>query len=137
MLKTPNSEMTQKTFKIFVKEIDAKPFKNNYRTNKTDVYHIDDILSVKMLELKDCGEENKIRYRYVLVVIDNFSKFAWTVAIRNKNSITLKNSFENILITSKRKPNLLETDRGKEIYNTIFKISHIRMTKNIIQEIAL
>ena len=33
----------------------------------------------------------------------------------------VKDSFENILINSKRKPNLIESDRGKEFYNNIFQ----------------
>ena len=64
--------------------------------------------------MKNYGSENNIGYRYVLVVIDNFSKFGWTVPLKNKNAQTKKNSFENFIISSKRKPNLIETDRGKE-----------------------
>ena len=56
-----------------------------------------------------------------LVVIDNFSKFGWTSPVKNKNAQTIKDSFENILISSKRKPNLIESDRGKEFYNNIFQ----------------
>ena len=41
--------------------------------------------------------------------------------LSKKNAITIKDSFENILISSKRKPNLIETDRGKEFYNKIFQ----------------
>ena len=37
---------------------------------------------------------------------------------QKKNAQTIKDSFENILITSKRKPKLIETDRGKEFCNT-------------------
>ena len=41
---------------------------------------------------------------------------------RNKMIITKNEAlFENILITSKRKPNLIESDRGKEFYNNIFQ----------------
>ena len=32
----------------------------------------------------------------------------------------MKDSFENVLISSKRKPNLIEIDRGKEFDNNIF-----------------
>ena len=39
----------------------------------------------------------------------------------SKNGQTIKDSFENILISSKRKPSLIETDRGKEFYNNIFQ----------------
>ena len=113
--------MTQKNIKIFINEIYSKPPRKNYATNKTDVYHIDDIWSLDILDLKDYGPENNRGYRYVLVIIDNFSKFGWTSPLTNKNAQTIKDSFENILINSKRKPNLIETDRGKEFYNNIFQ----------------
>ena len=113
--------MTQKNIKIFINEIYSKPPRKNYATNKTDVYHIDDIWSLDILDLEDYGTENNRGYRYVLVTIDNFSKYGWTVPIKNKNAQTIKDSFENMLISSKRKPNLIETDRGKEFYNNIFQ----------------
>ena len=113
--------MTQKNIKIFINEIYSKAPKKYYATNKTDVYHIDDIWSLDILDLNDYGPKNNRGYRYVLVVIDNFSKFGWTVPLKNKNAQTIKDSFENILISSKRKPNLIETDRGKEFYNNIFQ----------------
>ena len=113
--------MTQKNIKIFINEIYSKPPRKNYATNKTDVYHIDDIWSLDILDVKDYGPENNRGYRYVLVTIDNFSKYGWTVPLKNKNAQTIKDSFENILISSKRSPNLIETDRGKEFYNNIFQ----------------
>ena len=122
--------MTQKNIKIFINEIYSKPPKKNYDTNKTDVYHVDEIWSLDILDLKDYGPENNRGYRYVLVVIDNFSKFGWTIPLKNKNAQTKKDSFENILINSKRKPNLIESDRGKEFYNNIF---HDFLNKNNIK----
>ena len=113
--------MTQKNIKIFINEIYSKPPKKYYATNKTDVYYIDDIWSLDILDLKDYGPENNRGYRYVLVTIDNFSKFGWTIPLKNKNAQTIKDSFENILISSKRKPHLIESDRGKEFYNNIFQ----------------
>ena len=113
--------MTQKNIKIFINEIYSKPPKKYYPTNKTDVYYIDDIWSLDILDLKDYGPENKRNYRYVLVVIDNFSKFSWTLPLKNKNAQTIKDSFENILINSKRKPNFLEGDRDRSFYNNIFQ----------------
>ena len=113
--------MTQKNIKLFINEIYSKPPKTNYATNKTDVYHIDDIWSPDILDLKDYGLENNRGYRYVLVMIDSFSKFGWTVPLKSKNTQTIKDSFENILTNSKRKPNLIESDRGKEFYNNVFQ----------------
>ena len=91
--------MSQKSIEVFINEIYSRTSKKNYATNKTDVYHIDDIWSLDILDLKDFGAENNRGYRYVLVIIDNFSKYVWTVAIRNKNSITIKNSSRNIIIS--------------------------------------
>ena len=71
--------------------------------------------------MKDYGPENNRGYRYVLVTIDNFSKYGWTILLKNKTAQTIKDSFENILISSKRSPNLIESDRGKEFYNKIFQ----------------
>ena len=113
--------MTQKNIKIFINEIYSRGPKKNYATNKTDVYHIVDIWSLDILDLKNYGPENNRNRRYVLVIIDNFSKYGWTVALKNRKAQTIKDSFENILISSKMKSNLIETDRGKEFYNNIFQ----------------
>ena len=49
-----------------------------------------------------------------MVVIDNFSKFGRIVPSKNKNARTITNSFENILNSSEKKPNLIENDEGTE-----------------------
>ena len=113
--------MTQKNIKIFINEIYSKPPKKNYATNKTDVYHIDDIWSLDILDLKDYDPKNNRGYRYVLVIIGNFSKFGWTVPLKNKNAQAIKDSCENVLKNAKRKPNLLEGHRDREFYNIIFQ----------------
>ena len=59
-------------------KINSKPTKKIYATKKTDVYHIDGAWSLDILEMEYYGPENNRGYRYVLVVIDNFSKFTWT-----------------------------------------------------------
>ena len=67
--------MTQKNIKIFINEIYSKRSKKNYSTDRTDNYHIDDIWSLDILDLKDYGPKNNRGYRYVFVVTNNFSKF--------------------------------------------------------------
>ena len=66
--------MTQKAIKNFRNGIYSKTPKENYATNKTDGYHIDDIWSLDILDLKDYVPENNRGYRYDLVIIDNFSE---------------------------------------------------------------
>ena len=81
--------MTQKSIKVLIDEIFSKPPKIGYLTNKTDVYHIDGIWNLDILDLKDYGPENNRGYRYVLVVIDNFSKLGMTKPLKNKNAQTI------------------------------------------------
>ena len=44
-----------------------------------------------------------------------------TVPLKSKNATTIKDSFENILINSKSKLNLIQSDIGREFYNSIFQ----------------
>ena len=60
--------------------------KTIYATNKTDVYHIDDVWSLDILDLKDYGPENNRNSRYDLVLIDNISKFGWTIPLKKQKS---------------------------------------------------
>ena len=55
--------------------------------------------------MKECCPENFRGHEYVLVVIDNFSKFDWTVPLKNKSAET---TLLTALKTSKRKPELIE-----------------------------
>ena len=59
--------MTQKNIKIFINDNFSKGPKRKYATNKTDVYHIDDIWSLDILDFKDYGPKNNRGYRYVFL----------------------------------------------------------------------
>jgi len=52
-------------------------------------------------------------------VIDLFSKFAYTIALKSKNADVVINAFEKLFKT--RKPNKLWTDQGSEFINRNFK----------------
>ena len=70
-----------------------------------------------MQQLKSCNHG----FRYVLNVIDVFSKFLWSVPIKDKTGKTITNTFQSIVKTSKRKPKKLWVDNGSEIYSNVFK----------------
>ena len=106
--------------KIFVDEIYSKLPHKNYETNRTMIKSIDDTWSSDLLDMNDYGHKNNRSYRYILVVIDNFSKFGWTIPLNNKYSQSITDAFSQIFKTSRRKPNLLKTDDGKEYVNKNF-----------------
>ena len=60
-------------------------------------------------------------FRYILNVIDVFSKFACSVPIKDKTGKTIANTFQSIVKTSNRKPKKLWVDNGSEFYNNVFQ----------------
>ena len=59
--------------------------------------------------------------RYLLCVIDLFSKYAFVVLLKDKKGTIIVNAFQSILDNSKRRPNEIWVDQGSEFYNTYFK----------------
>ena len=59
--------------------------------------------------------------RYLLCVIDIISKYAWVVPLKDKKGVTIVNIFQNILDSSKRKPNKIQVDQGSEFYDSSFQ----------------
>ena len=60
-------------------------------------------------------------FRYLLNVIDVFSKFVWSIPIKDKTGKTITESFDYIVKTSKRRPEKLWVDNGTEFYNKVFQ----------------
>ena len=55
-------------------------------------------------------------YRYLLMVLDVFSKYGWIVPLKNKKGETVAEAFKTIFKEG-RKPQYIWTDKGKEYYN--------------------
>ena len=107
--------------KTFIDEIYSKAPKKNYPSNKVKYNHVDEIWSIDLADMVDYKISNNKGFRYIFIVIDNFSKYLWAIPVKNKYSQTITNEFSNIITTSKRKPPKLESDRGTEFYNSIFQ----------------
>ena len=60
-------------------------------------------------------------FRFLLCVIDTFSKCAWVVPLKDKKGIGIINAFQKILKESDRKPNKIWVDKGREFYNNSFQ----------------
>ena len=59
--------------------------------------------------------------KYLLTCIDVFSKYAWVVPMKSKDGKSSLDAFRKILTESKRKPEKLQSDAGKEFFNSYFK----------------
>ena len=65
----------------------------NYITNIRDVYYSDEIWSSDILDINNYGNENNRGHIFVLVVVDTFSNFRWTVPLKNRYAQIITNSF--------------------------------------------
>ena len=63
---------------------------------------------------------NNNLFRYIFVIIDNFSEYTWCIPLKNKYGQTITDEFSKFTTTSKQKPIKIESDQGKEFI--FFKI---------------
>ena len=76
--------MKKDLIKIFVDEIYSKQQARNYPTNKIVYNNIDEIWSIDLADMSDCKISINKSYRYIFIVIDNFSKYLWAIPLKNK-----------------------------------------------------
>ena len=59
--------------------------------------------------------------RYLFTKVDHYTKFGWTILMKNKKVETIL-SFIKQWLTSYFKPKMLHTDNGGEFRNKVMKI---------------
>ena len=60
-------------------------------------------------------------FRFLLCVIDIYSKYAWVIPLKDKKGIKITNAFQTVLKESNRKSNKIWVDKGSEFYNRSMK----------------
>ena len=78
----------------------------------------DNIWGADLADMQLISKFNK-GFRFLLCVIDIFSKYAWVVSLTDKKGVTITNAFQKILNDSARKPKKIWVDQGSDFYNTI------------------
>ena len=97
-----------------------KPIIKTFKKRKVHSSFRDNIWGVDLADIQLISKFNK-GFRFLLCVIDIFSKYAWVVSLKDKNGISIVNAFQKILKESIRKPNKIWVDKGSEFYNNSFK----------------
>lgn len=98
-----------------------KPIRKNFKRNKTLVSGIDVQWQADLADMQGLSRQNEGN-KYLLTCIDIFSKFAWVVPTKDKSANAMLEAFEKLFIKSDpRKPQRLQTDRGKEFLNRLVK----------------
>ncbi|PFX19624.1 putative uncharacterized transposon-derived protein F54H12.3 [Stylophora pistillata] len=92
-----------------------KPIKRKFPKRRVIVNHIDDIWCSDLVEMQKFSKWIE-GFRFLLMVLDVFSKYGWTVPLKNKKGESVAQEFKKIFF-ERRKPKLLSVDKGSEYYN--------------------
>ena len=98
-----------------------KPTIKKFEKRKVHAAFKDNIWGANLADMQLLSRYNK-GIRFLLCVIDIFSKYAWVTPLKDKKGVSIITAFQSILKQSNRKPNKIWLDKGSEFYNASFKI---------------
>ncbi|XP_014295514.1 uncharacterized protein LOC103579935 [Microplitis demolitor] len=93
--------------------------RRNYPRRHVDIRGIDETWQADLVDMTAYASFNK-QHKFILTIIDNFSKFAWAVPLKTKNAQDVTSAMQSVLKKG-RVPKNLHVDQGKEFYNSNFK----------------
>ena len=89
---------------------------------------IDEIWAADLIDMQAFSKDNN-RIKYLLTVIDIFSKFVGIVPLKRKTGQEVANAFSRIL--KERRPSKMWVDKGREFYNKdVQKLVELYSTEN-------
>ena len=97
-----------------------KPVIRNFKKRTVYSRFKDNIWSADLADMQLISKFNK-GFRFLLCVIDIFSKYAWVVPLKDKKGVSIVDAFQKILDDSNRKPSKIWVYKGSEFYNNSFK----------------
>ena len=91
-----------------------KPIKRNFTKRRVIAHNVDDIWCSDLVDMQKLSKWNR-GYKYLLMVLDLFSKYGWIVPLKTKTGLEVSKAFESLFFSNK--PKMLWVDKGKEYYN--------------------
>jgi Integrase core domain len=93
-----------------------KPIRYKFPRRRYMVRGVDEQWQADLVEMQSYSRQNQGN-RYILCVIDIFSRFAYTRPIKDKTGKEVSTALKDIITSSGKSPKRLQTDQGKEFYN--------------------
>lgn len=93
--------------------------RKNFPRRSVVMRDIDDLWQADLIDMQSVSNYNS-GFKYILVAIDAFSKFAWAFPLKKKSKEDVYNCFQTLLKKG-RCPQNLQTDLGTEFYNNKFQ----------------
>lgn len=111
------SKMTKEDTKKWLESQETytlhKPVQRRFSRNKYVLSNISDLWQADLSDMRnysECNDGNK----YILCVIDVFSKYAFARPLQKKNSESIKKCFSSIFLEANTIPRHLQSDKGTE-----------------------
>ena len=91
-----------------------KPVTKKFTRNKVIVAGKDNTWQIDLVDVSKLSKEND-NFKFLLVCIDVFSKYAWVITLINKKGKSVLIALEKIF--KERQPIKIQADQGKEFFN--------------------
>ena len=117
--KKDTTKSTARSSLILADEL-HKPVIKKFNKRKVYSQFKDNIWGVDLADMQSLSRKNK-GIKYLLCVIDLYSKYAFVIPLKDKKGISIVNAFDKIIKQSEGKPNKIWVDQGGEFYNNNFK----------------
>ena len=91
-----------------------KPIRRNFKKRRVLVNDIDKIWAADLVDMQAFSKFNR-GFKYLLAVIDVFSKYGWLIPLKDKTGKSVASALKTIF--EERKPEKMWVDKGKEFYN--------------------
>ena len=98
--------------KYLSKEL-QKPIIRKFIKGKVHSRFIDNIRGAGLADMELITKFNKA-IRFLLCVIEIYSKYAWVIPLKDKKAITITSAYQKILKESDRKPNKIWEDKDSK-----------------------
>ena len=120
---TVTNKSAIKNENIFHKELAEELHKliiRKFNKRKVQSPFIDNIQGADLADMQLISKFNK-GFRYLLCVIDIYSKYAWFIPVKDKKGTIITNVFQKMLKESNRKRNKVWVEKGSAFYNKSMK----------------
>lgn len=115
---------SKKDVKEFLKDQNTytlhKERRYSFRRNKIITYHKDFQHQIDLMDMRQYSEVND-GYKYILVIIDCFTRYCWLKPLKEKSAKALEKAFEDIYSNDAPIPIRIQTDQGREFTNSVMK----------------
>ena len=93
-----------------------KPVIRKFQRRRVIVKSLDEIWGIDLVDMQEWAKLND-GYKYILTIIDCFSRYAWAIPLKDKSASSVTEAFTK-LFKHGRIPTKLWNDEGSEFYNS-------------------